>query len=380
MRIAVDSNVPYAAEAFAGLGEIEVFRGNALSPKLLHDCEALIVRSTTRVDAGLLDGTPVRFVGTATSGTEHVDQTYLRESGITFVDAAGSNATSVAEYLTLSLHLLAKDRNFNLSETTLGLIGCGHVGREVLRCAKALGMECFLCDPPLARATAEPAYRDLHDVLQCDIVTLHVPLTDEGPDPTRRLIDGNALAQMKPGSILINAARGGVVDEAALREALDTNHLDAAILDVWENEPDFDPATVERGYLATPHIAGHSLDAKARGTEMMAKALADFFGSPTHWKAETALKQEKSVVPSQIQSLDAALDYCLDTLYDPRADDALMRDWAMLDATARAQMFNHYRRNYPVRREFSSLQVTAANPGLARRLSLLGLHVVDAVS
>jgi len=241
-------------------------------------------------------------------------------------------------------------------------------------------MECVLCDPPLARATAESVYRGLDEALQCDIVTLHVPLTAEGPDATLGLIGDGEIRQMRPGSILVNAARGGVVDESALCRAIDGGHIGAAIVDVWHNEPDFNPATLQRAWLGTPHIAGHSLDGKLRGTDMMVRAVERFLGIRSDWPAETALKQQESPAEISVSGLDDALDHCLYTLYDPRTDDKLMREWTQLDPQERQHAFSHHRRNYPIRREFAALKVNTEDRELAERLSWLGLQVANAVS
>jgi erythronate-4-phosphate dehydrogenase len=376
MRIAVDSNIPQAAEAFAAFGEVHLVQGRSLVRDQLDGCDALIVRSTCRVDSQLLEGTRIQFVGTATSGTEHVDTSYLRERGIVFAAASGSNAISVAEYVVLALHLLSYDRGFVLAEKTLGIVGCGHVGREVLRCATALGIVCVVGDPPLARSTAEPLYRNLDEALGCHVVTLHVPLAYSGPDPTYRLLNADTMGKMRQGGTLVNTARGGVVGESALREALERAHVADAIIDVWEEEPVCDPRTAEYAFLATPHIAGHSIDGKLRGTGMMVRALARFTQAESAWSEVSVLPAHLDREPIPVRSLCDALDACLTYLYDPRTDDTAMRSWLDGAEGERGARFDAYRRNYPARREFSALRVTASDSELAERLTRLGLSVV----
>lgn len=280
MRILIDEDIPSGVPAFSRLGDVRTFPGRSLSPADLVGVDALIVRSVTCVNEGLLAGSPVRFVGTVTTGVDHLDIAWLERSGIAHASAAGCNAEAVAEYVLAAVLLLAVRLGFDPTERTIGIVGVGRIGSRVARWARALGMSVLLCDPPLQRATGDPVYLDGAALARAaDIVTLHVPLVDRGPDATRDLVDEAWLARLKPGTIFINTARGEVVREDHLQAALAGRHLGAAVLDVWRHEPLVDPALVDRAAIATPHLAGYAVEARARAVTMIAGALADFVAS-----------------------------------------------------------------------------------------------------
>ena len=220
MRLVVDEEIPFAGEAFSHLGSVTLLPGRAMTREALRDARALIVRSVTNVDATLLAGTGVQFVGTATTGVEHVDREYLAARNIGFAAALGCNANAVAEYVLTALLVTAHAKRLALDGKTLGIIGAGRIGSLVAAKAPALGMQTLLNDPPLAQTTGDERYRPLSEVLRADFITLHVPLTYDGPDATFYLIGADELAHMTPSAILINTARGEVVDNAALLEAL----------------------------------------------------------------------------------------------------------------------------------------------------------------
>jgi erythronate-4-phosphate dehydrogenase len=292
--IIADENVAAAEVAFAPFGEVRRLPADAITPAALRNADALIVRSRVRVDADLLAGSSVRFVGTATSGIDHVAAAALRRAGVAFAAAPGCNAQAVAEYVLAALLWWADRIGRAAADLTLGVVGVGHVGGRVVRLARTLGMNVLECDPPLARRAGDAHYIPLGDLLQkSDVVTLHVPLTHDGPDATVNLIDAGALARLRPGAALINTARGPVLDTAAAVAARaagariraagaripSRTRLPALILDVWSGEPDLDPAwhgplARDPALLLTPHIAGHTVEARIRGTWMVAEALA----------------------------------------------------------------------------------------------------------
>lgn len=344
MRIAVDEDIPFAAEAFARFGEVLPMSARDFSAATLKDADALIVRSVTRVNAALLDGTAVCFVGSATSGIDHVDLPYLQQRGIAFADAPGANANAVAEYIVAALLHLRDTQGLQLKGVSIGIVGCGHVGRRVARYAAALGLRCVFNDPPLARATCEPLYRPIEEILACDIVTLHVPLERTGPDPTAHLVNDTFLNAMKPGAIFINTSRGGVADTAALKRALDANRLGAVVLDVFENEPAIDADLAARCALATPHIAGHSLDAKIAAVAILSVRFAAQFGPAESWSGT----DQAEVEPASYSSLDAVVRGS----FDIAAADRRLRDTLALPPTDRAAAFDALRASRPERREF----------------------------
>ncbi|NQT84941.1 4-phosphoerythronate dehydrogenase, partial [bacterium] len=219
MKIVADENIPYVKEAFGSLGDVIPLPGRKIAPASVVDAEILLVRSITEVNASLLEGSRVRFVGTATIGTDHVDEEYLHSRGIAFASAPGSNANSVAEYVVAALLTTARRKNFPLKGKTIGVIGVGNCGSRVAKKAEALGMRVLLNDPPLWRQTGNKRFRPLEELFSADILTLHVPLTYEGIDATYHLVDEAFLSKLRPECILMNTSRGPVVDNLALATA-----------------------------------------------------------------------------------------------------------------------------------------------------------------
>lgn len=360
MLIVADRNIPFAQEAFGRLGEVVLIETGAILPRVVHAADALIVRSETPVGAPLLDGSSIRFVGTATIGTDHIDTRYLERKGIAFASAPGSNANSVAEYVTAALLELAGRRGAGLADLTLGVVGVGHVGSKVVNAAGALGMNVLQCDPPLARATGESRYRPLEELMGADIISLHVPLTADGADPTYHLFDMERLRKMNPGAVLINTSRGAVIDSAVLKEALAAGALSAAVLDVWENEPAIDAGLMRRTLLATPHIAGYSLDGKVNAVRMICAALCRFAGAdpravPSFHLPPPAIDRVTlaAASPDGEPALRTVVSHC----YDIVRDDRRLRGVEAVPAPLRANYFRQLRKEYPVRREFPATTV-----------------------
>src|SRR5690606_27090310 len=251
----------------------------------LRDADALIVRSVTRVDRALLDGTPVRFVGTATVGVDHVDRAYLAEAGIGFASSAGCNSRSVVEYVITVLLEIAVAHDITLAGKTLGIVGHGNIGSRLAKVAPILGLNVLVNDPPLERAGHPGPFITLEHLLQhSDFVTFHVPKITTGPDRTIGLIDSARLAAMKPTAWLINGSRGDVVVGDDLKSALAARRIAGAVLDVWEGEPAIDRELMDAVFLATPHIAGYSMEGKMNGTTMMHDAAAAHFQLDDPWR------------------------------------------------------------------------------------------------
>lgn len=369
LDIVADANIPFARAAFGGLGTVRQIPGRAITRDALATADVLLVRSVTPVDEALLGGTPVRFVGTATAGTEHVDASALAARGVAFASAPGSNATSVVDYVLAALLAVAADRGEVLAGKTLGVVGVGAVGGRLVPRARALGMTVLACDPPRQAAGHPGDWRGLGDVLdRADVVSLHTPLTTAAASawPTLGLIDAAAAARMKPGAWLVNAARGRVVTPDAARTLARSRPV---VLDTWPAEPDPDPALVEAAALATPHIAGYAADAKARGTAMLAAALHRWLASAAApWTVADALGPGPvaEALPANLAPT-AWLDALVRRVYDVRADDARFRAaLAETSGAARAAAFAALRRDYPERRELSTASVRGAVPaGLA---------------
>ncbi len=279
VKILVDENMPYARELFSRLGEVKPVAGRPIPVDELADAQALMVRSVTRVNASLLSGTAVKFVGTATAGTDHVDQAWLDEAGIGFSAAPGCNAIAVVEYVFSALLMLAERDGFTLKDRTVGIVGVGNVGSRLQARLEAWGVRTLLCDPPRAERGDAGDFRPLEALVrEADILTFHTPLFKEGPYKTLHLADDALISALKPGAILINACRGAVVDNAALLTRLEAGQDLSVVLDVWEPEPDLNVELLKRVDIGTPHIAGYTLEGKARGTTQVFEAFSAFIG------------------------------------------------------------------------------------------------------
>jgi len=381
MKTVCVHSMPLVEEAFGTLGDTVVLEGRSLTAADVRDADLLATRSTTRVDAALLEGSKVGFVGTATIGTDHLDIDYLESRGIRWCFAPGCNANSVAEYLAAALLCLANRHGFTLRGKTLGVIGVGNVGKRVVAKAEALGLRVLQNDPPRQRAEAPTdAFVDLPMLLaESDIVTTHVPMTREGQDATYHLANGTFFARMRPGAIFINAARGAVVQSEALMAAMDDARLSHVVLDTWEGEPNFRPELLNRVDLGSPHIAGHSFEGKVMGTVMVYQAACRFLGVPPIWTPDALLpppEVPEVSVEAAGRSDEEVLWEVVRQVYDIERDDARLR----IDTADRAAHFDALRKHYPMRREFPFTRVNVANGSvtLLNTFNKLGFKVTEA--
>jgi erythronate-4-phosphate dehydrogenase len=373
MKIIADENIPCVQQAFASLGEVSLLPGRELQAGQVHDADILLVRSVTRVDASLLKGSSVRFVGSATIGFDHVDRDYLQQQGIGFATAPGSNATSAAEYIVSALMVLSEQQGFELTGKTVGIIGCGNVGSRVRRKLSALGMQCRVNDPPLQAGGGHDDFVTLDEVLQADIVTVHVPLTREGQYPTLHLANEAFLERLKPGAIFINTSRGAVADNRALDALLASRGDLSVVLDVWEGEPTISASLLRQVDLGTPHIAGYSYDGKLRGTDMIYRAACEYFALPVSWQVTDELPQVATIDMRSREAGNALVSAVVLGAYDVRQDDARLRATLSLSAAERASTFDRLRKDYPVRREFTEATVLLDEPAGEAGALLSGL-------
>lgn len=323
MKVVIDHKIPYIKEAIEKIADEVVFLpGNAFTPEAVKDADALIVRTRTRCNRELLEGSQVKFIATATIGYDHIDTAYCQEAGITWTNCPGCNAGSVEQYIFSTLCLLKEKKGLDLKKATLGIVGVGHVGGRVKRMAEALGMKILLNDPPRADR-GEEGFVDLATILrECDVITFHTPLNREGKYATYHLVDEDLLFSLKRTPFIINASRGEVVDTASLLAALAAGKVRGAVIDTWEYEPCISRELLEVAFLATPHIAGYSADGKANATRMSLEALCKFFGIEADFK----------IVPPE-----GPCDY------DPTRDSEWLK--------AAPEKFEWFRGNYPIRRE-----------------------------
>jgi erythronate-4-phosphate dehydrogenase len=356
MKIVADENIAYAKEAFSEFGDVQLVDGRKITNQQLINIDALIVRSITNVNSNLLDGTKVKFVGTATIGSDHIDLNYLKNSNITFADSKGCNADSVAEYVFTSLLKIAVDENIKLNKKSIGVVGIGNIGSRVVRIAEAFGMKVFKNDPPLERKGIGNNYVSLDEILQADIITLHVPLNKGGEDKTVHLFNKKNLEQIREQTILINTSRGAVIDNDALYNIIPGKKLNS-VLDVWENEPAVNIDLLRITKIGTAHIAGYSLEGKVNGTMMIYNALCNYTGKALSWEPALPEVENIEVVLENIKSDELKLYNFLRTFYDIEGDDMRMRNMIKIKQEERGNYFDRLRKEYPLRREFANYTI-----------------------
>ncbi len=380
MKIVCATSLTHGYEAFSTMGDVELVPDKSITADVARDADLLVVRSKTRVGPALLDGSKVAFVGTATAGTDHMDLDYLDQRRIGWASAAGSNANSVAEYVVAALLCLAVRHRFALQGRTIAVIGVGHVGKLVAKKAEALGLRVLLNDPPLFIETGDARFQPLDEILpQADIVSLHVPLLDHDPFPTRRMVHARFFEQLQPGAIFVNAARGEIADSDSVLRALDAGIIRHAVLDVFENEPSGPYALLASADLITPHIAGYSHQGKVNGTCMIYREACSFFEIAPVWTPPRAVGLPPICVEAAGRSDEAILAEVVGRAYSIEADDAALRAGLSNDADARGRHFEKLRAEYPVRHEFNQrvARIGGASPTLSRRVAALGFQSLE---
>ncbi|APR66978.1 MAG: 4-phosphoerythronate dehydrogenase PdxB [Thalassolituus sp.] len=357
MQIVADENIPLLDQFFSEFGDIVRVPGRTMTAADVADADILIVRSVTQVNEQLLAGSKVKFVGTATIGTDHIDLDYLEKAGIGFRSAPGCNAQAVVDYVLSALSVLVDSRGIAFTELSVGIVGLGNVGLLLRNRLEEMDVEVIGVDP----------FKDPEDVgvlssfeeaLSADVVTFHTPMTKSGDHPTWHMLNAETLAKMKPDACLINAARGAVVDNAALLEHLKANDDFSAILDVWEGEPEINTELLDYCWLGTPHIAGYSLDGKMRGTEMVYHGVCEFFGLPIRCKLAQFLPEPgiKRVNFTEQAPVHQALRTAIRAAYEIRVDDGVLRS-AMRRSKNLRETFDRLRKEYPLRRDTPTLRV-----------------------
>lgn len=376
MKLVVDENIAFAREAFSQFGETVLLAGRDITKEVLKDTDILIVRSVTNVDEKLLDETAVKFVGTATIGTDHIDLNYLKSRNITFADAKGCNAFAVAEYFLAALMKVCSEEKISLQDKSIGIIGVGNVGSKVAKFSELLGLKVLKNDPPLERKNPQEKFYSLDEALQCDIVTLHVPLTFEGSDKTFHLLNEDNLKKIKDGAILINTSRGAVIDNASLRKIILKKNLHL-VFDVWENEPDVDLSLLERVKIGTPHIAGYSMEGKVNGTIMIFNALNSFLG--TDYQFDFSLPEVDNNVLSYNQNYLEAEEFSnlLMKIYDVEKDSLQMKKMLYFSREDQIKYFDTLRKYYRLRREFNNYIVKTNSQQMKKIFEGMRFKVIE---
>lgn len=372
LNFLIADNIPFADEVFASHGRIERFAGRLPEPRQLAVADVLLVRSITQVNAALLEQSPnLQFVGTATIGTEHMDLKALDARNIAYASSPGANADSVGEYILTAWLALAQKHDWKVAQQRVAIIGAGHTGQAAGRRLEALGLKVEYYDPPKAEADSDFTSMSWSRVLSADVISLHVPLTREGEHPTYHLFDTDALEQLAGHQCLLNASRGAVIDNQALLARQQQDPL-TLVLDVWEGEPELVDGLIDLVDIATPHIAGHSLNGKVRGTQQLYAACRQHFDwhqQAPNWgglmPAPRSFEWQCARMPSQQMLTQWVLQN-----YPIWQDDTAMREHGLS-----AEGFDTLRREYPVRFELAShwLQVDdKVGEGARKRLHGLG--------
>jgi erythronate-4-phosphate dehydrogenase len=375
MKILADENIPLVKEFFQSIGEVITRPGRTMINTDTLDVSALLVRSVTNVNESLLKGSKVDFVGTCTIGVDHLDQQWLQNNQVEYSSAPGCNANSVVEYVYAALcHL-----DVNWLDKKFGIIGCGNVGGLLYKRLKLQGVDCYCYDPLLLSET-NPDLTSLEDVLACDIISMHTPLTKTGAHPSFHLINLPELTQLKSGAVLLNCGRGPVINNTDLLQFLTERNDVRVVLDVWEPEPNISLKLLDKVALGSPHIAGYSFDGKLKGTEMIYQALC------SHLKHPAKLSIKDLVPPLNNNQLTVVgntttwqqVKQLVSQVYSIENDD---RDLRLLAKNARENKqdfgtgFDGLRKHYPVRREFQNYEVINADQAAAEWLRVLGFGV-----
>lgn len=379
MKIIADENIPFVKECFGSIGDVMTVSGRAVDAGMVKDADVLLVRSITKVNAEMLEGSSVKFVATATIGTDHIDKQYLADNNIGFAYAPGSNSNSVAEYVVATLLALGKKHKFNLEGKSIGVIGVGNVGSKVAIKTAALGMKVVLNDPPLARETGDQKYRPIEELFGCDFITTHTPLKMEGEDKTFHLADEAFFNSLTAKPYFINTSRGGCCDTGAIKNALDSGQIAGAVLDVWENEPNIDNDLILKAELSTPHIAGYSYDGKVAGMVMIYEAACKYFGLEATQAIGDFLPVPEvgEITVDSDGDEQAIMQNTVQQIYVINRDDFNTREILIVPQDQRGKWFDDLRKEYPIRREFQNTKVvlTKDDASLAAKLKGIGFRI-----
>lgn len=373
IRIIADDKIPFLKGVLEPYAKVTYLPGNQINRNSISGTDALLVRTRTKCDHELLSGTPVKFIGTATIGFDHIDTEFCEKNEIKWTNAPGCNSSSVQQYIASALLRISAESEFSLKDKTLGIIGVGNVGSKVQNLANALGMNVILNDPPRARKEREKIFSSLDHLLnESDIITMHVPLNLDGQDKTYHFFDSGTFRKIRKGSWFINSSRGEVVETEALKDALGGEKLVGAVIDVWENEPEIDIPLMHMSFLATPHIAGYSADGKANGISMIVKDLCESFDIPLgDWYPSEVPAPTEPVLTIDCngKSTEEILRRAVFHTYNIIEDDIRLR----FDPSH----FEKERENYPVRREFScyTVDLKDGNEEVRNLLTSVGFKV-----
>lgn len=351
MVIFVDENIPHARATFSPFGEVTLFSGRNLKRGDLSNCQALVVRSVTQVNQDLLHGTPVKFVATATAGTEHVNENDLAQMGITFASAPGSNADSVVAWVLSALCHHTFQKGLAFADLTVGVVGCGNVGGRLVKALGVLGARVKPVDPPLEAQNPGQTWYRLADLKDCSVISFHVPHVEGGGHPTLGMANRPFFSGLQKSPVFLNASRGEVVVEKDLLWAMDQGLVGPVALDVWQGEPAIDPVLLKRTQFGTPHVAGYATTAKFKGLQMVAHALCRHLGRPEtfDWRPAFGPVAPLSLPPQMGESVEAWARRLILTVYDLERDSLALKESLAMTPKGAAVHFDRLRKEYPRR-------------------------------
>jgi erythronate-4-phosphate dehydrogenase len=370
MRILADQHIPYLQGVAEQFGEVEYLPGNQFTKEAIKDKDALIVRTVTHFDEEILSGSNVKLICSATIGYDHIDTAYCDAHNIAWRTAPGCNANSVEQYITASLLYLAEKYHFRLADKTIGIVGVGNVGSRVAKACSTLGMRILLNDPPRAEKEKNTEiFVDLETIKhEADIITFHTPLAKSGKYKTHHLADDNFFASLAKRPFIINAARGSVTDNQALKRAIKNSKISGTVLDCWENEPNIDTDLLEMADIATPHIAGYSADGKWTATKMSLENLNNFFGLNINPTCQEIAVPLFPVINLHEIPVENQLSHAIWHTYNPMVETVDLKSWP--------GKFSWFRSNYcPWRRESPAYTVVNADPAIEEVLRKLGFSI-----
>lgn len=361
MKIVADSHIPYLKGVFEPFFDVDYLPGHLINRQVVKDADMLIIRTRTNCNRNLLHGSRVKLIASATIGYDHIDTQYCESNGIKWLTAPGCNAAAVQQWVGAALVKWISSTNQNPSDLTLGVVGVGNVGSKVVELGEAIGMNVVCCDPPRAEIENLSSFIGYHELLNTsDVITFHVPLTKTGQYPSYHMLNSQKLSFCKPTVYLINSSRGGVIDEAALFQFLMQNPSANFACDVWEHEPYLNIDLVNRSFIATPHIAGYSLEGKVMATKMVIESVSQHFGLGLEpwWPNPNPLAHK------QVINLGNNLTDAIAKSYQIEKED--IRNISM--------SFEDFRNSYNFRRDFTGFRVLNVKED-AERLSMLGFEL-----
>jgi len=374
MKIVADDKIPFLKGVLDPYSQVRYLPGSLITNNEIRDADAILIRTRTKCNKELLEGTSVKFIAAASIGYDHIDTEYCRKHNITWTNAPGCNSSSVRQYIASALLHFAKHHSFRLSNKTLGIVGVGNVGKKVDSLATTLGMNVLLNDPPRERVEGKKDFFTLEQILtESDIISLHVPLIKKGIDKTYHMVDKQFLQKMNPGCYIINSSRGPVVNELDLIKVVQSGRKPGGvILDVWENEPEINPELLNLIDIGTPHIAGYSQEGKANGTAMSVRAISKFYDlGLDEWYPESIPKPDNPEIKVDCtgKSEEDIIREIIHSTYPIEKDDKKLRH--------SPEKFEALRGKYPVRREFPAFEVNLknGNPELRKKIEALGFRV-----